>query len=522
MKSFAHFSLLAGAVLLFNACSINLNNSPVDLSGLLDSQALSFLNPRAAQAIDATELIAYTQDLARLKRDFGGLVSETDTRNGSALLRTQGAWTSRLLMKRLYDVGYVDYAEPNIQAELPEPDANLRVQFQPNDSLLQTHAVRYPLELLQAEQAWDLSQGSENVTVAVIDTGVDPNHPDLQGKLVPGYDFVNEDNDPSDDHGHGTHVAGIIAAHINNGLGIAGLAPKVKIMPLKALNENKGGKFRNAARAIRWATEKGAQVINLSLAGNSDNNDLREAIQDALAKGVVVVSAMGNDQGQQPQYPAFYSSMGLISVGAVGPDQQRARFSNYGSWMSVVAPGVGIVSTTPANNREGPCVAGSGNACYTAIDGTSQASPYVAALAALLRSQQGSWSPAEIKSVIEQTALDLGANGVDDEYGHGLIQPLAALRQTSAQSKTPVVPQIRRLTASPFFIRTGETVHLKMQLSGSQPNAYGWATAAGKISGNGPEVEWTAPAPGNYQIIAGAQAGKQPVFAAMSVIVFEK
>lgn len=508
---------------LLSACTSSIINSVISNRVDLSKNAEAYLNTGAAASIDQTEIIAYTTDLKRLKQQFGGLIIETDALNSTALFRAQGAWTSRLIMQQLQADPGIEYAEPNITADLPQSQTqSFQTKLQPNEPLLKQASIKYPLDLLNAYQSWDYSQGKESVTVAVIDTGVDYQHPDLQGRITEGYDFVNEKPLAQDDHGHGTHIAGIIAANINNGLGIAGLAPGVKIMPLKVLDQRKGGKFRNAARAIRWAIDKKADVINLSLSGNTDNNDLRAAIQQALDQDIVIVAAMGNDQGNAPKYPALYSDMGIISVGAVNAERKRASFSNFGKWISVVAPGERIISTTFKGNNEGPCINGSGNSCYTSIDGTSQAAPYVAALAALLRSVKPDLKGSQIKALIEENSQDLGASGFDEEYGNGLIQPLASLQQSGANPPIGVEQpfRINRVIASPFFIKAGDTVSLSMQTN-TQAQTYGWAVADGEIEGQGQVVKWTPRTAGNYQIVAGAQANGQAIFAASSVIVFE-
>ncbi len=524
-----HLAVLLLAFSLWNsACSVNVVGGVIRNQVNLNTEAQSYLNTQAASSIDNTEIIAYSHDLSALKAQFKGLIIETDSGNASALFRAQGEWSSRLIMQQLQSSSLVNYAEPNIRVDLPPLFQPLSFQTQAlsNDPLLQDPQATYPLKLLNAFATWDLSKGQSEVVVAVLDTGFNFSHPDLQGQSVEGYDFVNEKDLPEDDHGHGSHIAGIIAGKNNNSLGGSGLAPNVKIMPLKILKSNKGGNFRNAARAIRWATEKGADVINLSISGNSDNNDLRTAIQEALQKNIVVVAAMGNDEGEQAKYPAFYSNLGVISVGAINAKKQKANFSNYGSWMSVVAPGESIVSTTFQGNKEGPCISASSNSCYTSVDGTSQATPYVSALAALAKSLAPNLSATQIKSVIENQAEDLGAPGFDAFYGHGLISPLKTLSSLSqGNTPTPTSPtnlSIGQIKAIPFYIESGDRITFQADIRGSQTNTqYGWAAGGGSIEGNGSQAIWTAPGPGNYQIIVGAQnEGEAAVFATTSVIVF--
>lgn len=294
----------------------------------------------------------------------------------------------------------VRYVEPNYRVSAADtipsdPDFNLQ----------------YGLINIRAPQGWDLSTGSASVTIAILDSGVDFNHLDLASKLVPGYDFVNNDSNPQDDYGHGTHVAGIAAAASNNGMGIAGVSWGARIMPIKVLNASGGGTFANVAAGIIWATDQGAQVINLSLGGNNPSQVLQDAINYADSRGVVLVAAAGNSGSNFVLYPARYPQ--VIAVGATDASNAHAGFSNYGPELDLSAPGDFIYSTMIGG--------------YGYSSGTSMAAPFVSGLAAILRGIPGNSSPSAIAFQMESTALDLGPAGVDEFHGHGLIQMDAAI-----------------------------------------------------------------------------------------------
>jgi len=267
--------------------------------------------------------------------------------------------------------------------------------------------LQYGLVNIRAPQGWDYSTGSTAVTIAIVDTGVDPGHPDLAAKIVPGYDIVNDDGDPRDDNGHGTHVAGVAAALANNGAGIAGVSWGARIMPLKVLNAAGDGTYDDVAAGIIWAADQGAQVINLSLGGAKASTVLEAAVEYANAKGAVLVAAAGNRGAGFVLYPARLPH--VIAVAATDANNSRASFSNYGPEVALAAPGVSIYSTAPGGS-------------YSPLSGTSLATAFVSGLAAILRGIPGIGSADVIAWEMESTALDLGPAGVDAFYGYGLIQ----------------------------------------------------------------------------------------------------
>ena len=273
-------------------------------------------------------------------------------------------------------------------------------------------SLQWALTKLGAETAWPRTSGA-GVTVAVIDTGVAA-VPDLSGQLLPGVDYVTgSGNGTADAAGHGTHVAGIIAARANNGLGIAGLAPSVKILPVRVLDADGSGYDSDIANGIVYAADHGASVINLSLGGPGYSSVLAQAVSYALSKNVVVVAAAGNakQSGNAASYPAALP--GVLAVAATDSSDAVAPFSNTGSYVKVAAPGVHVLSTVPGG--------------YAYGDGTSMASPYVAAAAALVRSANGGLSESAVVTDLTTTATDLGPAGRDDASGSGLVNPLKAV-----------------------------------------------------------------------------------------------
>ncbi|HEV7524150.1 MAG TPA: S8 family peptidase [Acidimicrobiia bacterium] len=274
---------------------------------------------------------------------------------------------------------------------------------------------QWALNQTSFEKAWSASRGA-GVTVAVIDTGVDAAHQDLGSVVLPGIDYVDPGRDGRyDPDGHGTHVAGIIAAKVDNGLGIAGAAPGVRILPVRVLDANGSGVSSNVVAGIIWASDHGARVISMSL-GGGPSPGMQIAMQYALKKGVVVLAAAGNSgaSGNAAVYPAAYPE--AIAVGAFDENLRRASFSNTGSYVDVLAPGTNILSTWSSSSSS-----------YAVASGTSMATPYASAEAALIIAENRSLSPAAVTSILESTARDAGPGGVDPEYGHGLINPGAAV-----------------------------------------------------------------------------------------------
>jgi type VII secretion-associated serine protease mycosin len=303
----------------------------------------------------------------------------------------------------------IEYAESHYVYTTNE--AQLTSYFHPNDLLY----APYQSNLMQihAERAWKLGKGNRKATIAVIDTGVDLNHPDLKAQLIPGYNAIDETKKPQDEVGHGTHVTGVIGAKTNNLEGIAGISWYNPIMPIKVLDASGSGYSFAVAQGIVWATDHGAKVINLSLGNYAEGRFLRDAVKYAYDRDVLLIAASGNENTSQLSYPAAYPE--VLAVGAVDDRNRRTTFSNYGRYLDVVAPDTHIVSTFPDES-------------YAALSGTSMATPHVTALAGLIRSAFPHLKNTQVMHVIKASAIDLGEKGRDDAYGHGLIDIEHALR----------------------------------------------------------------------------------------------
>lgn len=287
----------------------------------------------------------------------------------------------------------------------------------PNDLLFSEY--QWNLPIIETNRGWQLTKGSNDVIVAVVDTGVDINHPDLKGRLLKGYNVIDPNKDPVDDVGHGTHVAGIISATVNNNEGIAGMMWGGKLLPVKALDNTGSGTTYSVAQGIIWATDQGAKVINLSLGNYADAQFLHEAIKYAYDRDVVIVAATGNDNTERPGYPAAYPE--VLSVSATDYNLNRASFSNYGDYIDVMAPGESIASTYPDNQ-------------YAALSGTSMASPHVAALAGLIRSINPELKNTEVMEIIRNNVIDLGDSGRDKYFGFGQVDVFSALEAAGGNS----------------------------------------------------------------------------------------
>lgn len=290
---------------------------------------------------------------------------------------------------------------------------------QPNDALFSKY--QWNLPITDTLRGWDLSKGSNDVIVAVVDTGADLNHPDLAEHLVAGYNFVANNDKPKDDVGHGTHVSGIISAVVNNGEGVAGMTWYNKIMPVKVLDSSGAGDTYTVAKGIIWATDHGAKVINLSLGNYAQAQFLHDAVKYAFDHDVALISASGNDNTEDPGYPAAYPE--VFAVSATDSNRDRASFSNMGDYVDVVAPGVNIASTYPTNQ-------------YAALSGTSMACPHVAALAALIRTANPLLKNTEVYEIMRQTAIDLGNKGHDKYFGYGQIDVAKALEAANGSSES--------------------------------------------------------------------------------------
>ncbi|WP_053216172.1 S8 family peptidase [Guptibacillus hwajinpoensis] len=288
----------------------------------------------------------------------------------------------------------------------------LNAQLTPNDPLF---PQQWGLLKINSVRAWNITRGSTLVNIAILDTGIQTNHPDLVDKIVLSQNF-SASSTAEDLHGHGTHVAGIAAATTKNNLGIAGMAINPRIMNIKVLDDSGGGSFSDIAQGVIYATDNGAKVINMSLGGTLFSTTLQNAVQYAKNNGVLIVAAAGNNDSNTLFYPAAYPE--CLSVAALNRDDTKAPFSNYGSsWVDVAAPGIDILSTLPTYPNT------SGQTSYGSLAGTSMAAPFVSGLAALMLSLEPNVNT--VQNAIETTTVPLAGTGT--LYERGRINTYAAL-----------------------------------------------------------------------------------------------
>lgn len=357
-----------------------------------------------------------------------------------------------------------------IAAEIPEK-AVVALQGSPQVAYIEKdqevhllgETLPWGVDRIDADKVWGDSDGAKTVTsnagggqqVAVVDTGIDYTHPDLDGNYIDGYDYANGDNDPKDDNGHGTHVSGTIAAEENTE-GVIGVAPNTGLYALKALDKRGSGSLSDIVAAIEWAVkgpdgtegnEDDAEVVSMSLGTDSGSSSLKDAVQYALSHGTLPVAASGNDGDgdtttDEYSYPAAYDS--VIAVGATDKDDSLASFSNTGPYLELAAPGVDINSTMPTYNVHLNTGLYQMSQDYDTMDGTSMACPHVSGTAALVYAAGASDADGDgnvaddVRSILDDTAEDLGSEGRDNGYGYGLVDAEAATGAVST-GDTPTV-----------------------------------------------------------------------------------
>ncbi|MGD1911021.1 MAG: S8 family peptidase [Rivularia sp. (in: cyanobacteria)] len=285
-----------------------------------------------------------------------------------------------------------------------------------NDPL---YSEQWHLHNINVEGAWDKTKG-QGVTVAVIDTGVTKVRDLFETEFVKGYDFVNDRENASDDNGHGTHVAGTIAQATNNSFGVAGVAYEARLMPLKVLSSYGGGTVADIAEAIKFAADNGADVIIMSFGGGGESQLMKDAINYAHSKGVVIIAAAGNENQNSASYPARYPN--VFAVSALGPDGKKAPYSNYGAGVDISAPGGSDAGKILQQTID---MESKGEEVFLGLQGTSMAAPHVAGVAALVKAT-GVEQPDEIVKVLTESARVIQDDGLN-YYGAGQLNAEAAV-----------------------------------------------------------------------------------------------
>ena len=342
-------------------------------------------------------------DIHRIATSVGGTVTREIKELRSVTVRFPQPTSIVDNIRKLQAMAGVRYAEPNYLYQLFGT---------PNDPFFSSK--QWGPQEIGAPSAWDITKGSPNAVVAVLDSALDGTHPEFSGKVLTGN---NCEGGPTTAVAHGTHVAGIAAALGNNGIGIAGVNWNAGILPIQVCNTSGACANSDIACGIifgaTFATLNSVRVVeNLSLGGPGYAQQIKDAVDFALQSGVLVIASSGNDGKSTVLFPAGYP--GVMAVGASTPANGRATFSTYGPHLSVVAPGVDIYSTIPG-------------ARYTLMSGTSMAAPHVAGVAALILALSPGLSPAQVRSQIERTATHLGSSAFDPQFGWGVVDAAAAL-----------------------------------------------------------------------------------------------
>jgi serine protease len=433
-------SLLLLQLMFFAACLLS---RPVSAAGEELDSPVQFI-PQLPKHYPDQIIVRFGQDVDQDIRDqiiaqHNCYIIRTCEPGDVHLLSIPESETAEAMAENFFEHDEVEYAELN---------HIIRVFFVPDDPYYhyQWNFYNDITGGIQTDEAWSIETGDPNVIVAVLDTGVAYENYDIyklasdlaETLFVPGYDFINDDNHPNDDHGHGTHVTGTIAQSTNNDIGVAGIAYGCSIMPVKVLDANGAGSYFTITEGIYFAVENGAMVINMSLGATSPSDTLEDALAYAYQNGVTVVCAAGNDyqNGNPVEYPAAYDDY-CIAVGATRFDNQRAPYSSTGSYLDVVAPGGDMLVDQNGDGYPDGIVQQTfsvdpNDFAYYFFQGTSMATPHVSGLAALLISY-GVQGPDNVRQAIQTTAIDLGPEGWDPEYGWGLINAEEALEGQSEQ-----------------------------------------------------------------------------------------
>jgi thermitase len=394
--------------------------------------------------------------------------------------------------------------ETNNLAQYIEPNRKFQAQLVPND---QYWSFQWGPQIIEADLAWNTTIGDSSILVAVIDTGIDYNHPDLHDNYVPlGYNWVNDTSDPHDDFGHGTHCAGIIAAVLNNALGIAGLA-QVKIMAEKALDAQGSGYEDDLANAIIHAVDCGANILSNSWGGYGVSQLIYDAVRYAYEHGVLVIAAAGNEATDTEVIPAAYDE--VIAVTATDIYDSPAWFTNFGEWIEIAAPGVNIYSTMPTYHVTMNDWGYSMN--YSYMDGTSMACPHVAGVAALIWSQFPNATRDWVRAQLRYTGDDLGDPGFDEYYGYGRINAKNAVEQAPPEhdllifdwERPPYVKlgelAIFNITVFNFGVSDETDVEVHLLVNGSSVDSTSIAILQGGVSTT-VSLSWTPTTEGTHNV----------------------
>ncbi|HWG91440.1 MAG TPA: S8 family serine peptidase [Candidatus Thermoplasmatota archaeon] len=333
----------------------------------------------------------------------GGRIVRTDTVLHFAVIRTD--------VPTLFEARLV--ADDNVRHFIIDDPEAFRITFTPNDP---RWGDQYGPKNIGAPTAWDTTLGTTSVKVCIVDTGVRYTHEDIAGsRWLGGYDFINNDNNPMDDNGHGTHVATTAVGTTNNAKGIAGIA-QASIYGVKVLSASGSGSYSAIASGIRWCADQGSHIISMSLGGSSTTTELTDAVNYAASKGSLQIAAAGNSGpcSNCVGYPAKYAE--VMAVTCTTSTRAQCGFSSDGPESDIAAPGNSIVAGWHTSDT-----------AYNTISGTSMSTPHVSGVAALVKAVNAGFTKEDIRNRLQSTARDLGAAGWDQEFGHGEVDAAKAV-----------------------------------------------------------------------------------------------
>jgi subtilisin family serine protease len=393
-----------------------------------------------------------------------------------AKFRGYGALNHRALAH--LNVHIITMADERVEAALEALRNDPDIEYAERDGLARAAYVtnttpivsgpEWHLAKIQAPQAWTVCAGRANTIVAVLDSGVNAAHPDLAGRVLPGYNFVANTTDTTDDFGHGTAVAGVVVAAGNNSLGVAGVSYGCMLLPVKVVDATGFAAYSAIAEGIHYAVDHGARVINISIAGNAASTTLQNALNYAWSNNVVVVAAAGNNANDLPQYPAACDH--AVAVSATETNDTLAAFSSYGGFVALAAPGDNIWTTQrDLTNPYGPW------------SGTSFSSPIAAGTAALVASVNPSLSNTQIVSLLERSADDVGRAGYDILFGYGRVNASRAV--STAYNLPPVLEPLQGVGTPSIIVSwnaiPGRTYRLQYNTALNTTN---WITSGADVT----------------------------------------
>lgn len=371
-------------------------------------------------------------------------------------LRIIGAEVVKVKNERAKEV--LDTLRKNPNVSFVEYDYIASIGYIPNDPYYPAQSY---LPNMNTAAAWDITLGSPDVVIAILDTGISSGNVDMQGNVIGGYNFISDNTNYADDNGHGTMVASVAAGITDNGYGIAGIAGKSKLLAVKVMNSSGSGTYSTMIKGIEYAVSNGAKVINMSIGGRTASTALKLAVDSAVSSGLTVVAAAGNEGSTSLSFPAAYDN--VIGVGAVDFNNNKTSYSNTGQGITIMAGGSARVATTTTY--------------IGTASGTSFASPYVAGLVALMYSSNANVTPNMVFDAIAKGAVDLGSSGYDTTFGYGMVDMGKSLGLVSGSS----APAPIKDTIAPTLTLIGDA-YIKL----NQGDAYAelGATAIDNIDGD--------------------------------------